>query len=256
MNNPQKALVPQIGRFSRLGFRFLDLTAEWPEATPEKLLRNEKRIRDALSAANFSVVGHTAWYLPYSHPYEKIRKECIEEFKRSFDALAHFGAKSVTIHPDMLHFVYHNREQFLAYFFESVGELDEHARSAGMTLLFEAYDENTLSTEELGKLFKRFPKVKFHLDIGHANLSKPRGERIFELIRLFGDRLAHVHASDNDGKDDQHLPIGAGKIKWEEVCKALKKVGYDGTVTLEVFSQDPEYLEISKRKFEELWRKA
>ena len=256
MNNPYKAIIPQIERYGQLGFKFLDMTAEWPEATPEMLVKNEKKIRDALSAHNLSVVGHTAWFLPYSNPYEKVRKEAVAEFKKSFDALARFEVKTITVHPDVLHFAYKNREQFLAHAFESMGELDEHARSLGTTLVFEAFSEEAFTTEELKLLFKEFPKMGFHLDVGHANMSAPKGERIFNLLSLFKSRLMHVHASDNNGKDDQHLPIGAGRIKWDEVCRALKKAGYDKTITLEIFSQDTEYLEISKRKFEEIWRRA
>ena len=256
MNNPNKALIPQIERFAQLGFRFLDFTCEWPEATPEKLLRSEKKIKDAISTASLQVVGHTAWYLPLANPYAKVRKEAVDELKRSFDALSHFGPKTVTVHPDVAYFAYKNRDQFLSHFFESIGELDEHARGCGMTLLFEPYEEAAFSTDELQEMFKRFPKMGFHLDVGHANLSLPKGERIFRLINLFKGRLMHVHASDNDGKGDQHLPIGAGRIKWDEACAALKKAGYDKTVTLEIFTLDPEYLPLSKRKFEEIWAKA
>jgi sugar phosphate isomerase/epimerase len=256
MNNPNKPLIPQISHLGEMGFRFLDLTAEWPEATPEILIKKEKKVKDALSAAGMSVVGHTPWFFPYTHPYESVRRQALDELKRSFDALARFEAKSVSIHPDVLHFVYKNREQFLSHFFESIGELQDYADSLGIPLLFEAYDENSLSTEELKELFVRFPRLGFHLDVGHANLSKPKGARIFELIDLFGSRTKHVHVSDNDGSGDQHLPIGAGRIKWGEVCAALKRIGYDGTVTLEVFSQDLEYLKISKRKFEEFWNES
>ena len=256
MNNPYKAIIPQIERFSNTGFKFLDMSAEWPEATPEQLLKSKAKIKDALSTAGFSVVGHTAWFLPYAHPYEKVRREAIAELKKSFSALAEFNAKTVTVHPEVFHFAYKNRAQFLSNALDSLGELDEHARSIGTTLVFEAFDEATFTTEELKELFKAHPKIGFHLDVGHANMGAPKGARIFSLLSLFKSRLMHVHASDNDGRNDAHLPIGAGKIKWDEVCKAIKKAGYDKTITLEVFSQDVEYLEISRRKFEEIWRRA
>ena len=36
-----------------------------------------------------------------------------------------------------------------------------------------------------------------------------------ELLDAFGDRLLHVHVSDNHGGDrDEHLPLGAGNIDW------------------------------------------
>jgi len=35
--------------------------------------------------------------------------------------------------------------------------------------------------------------------------------------------------------------------------KALKRVGYNDTITLEVFSRDRDYLKMSKKKMEEMW---
>jgi sugar phosphate isomerase/epimerase len=59
--------------------------------------------------------------------------------------------------------------------------------------------------------------------------------------------------SDNYGKEDQHLPIGAGIIDFSKVVKALKGIGYNDTMTLEVFSRDRDYLKMSKKKMEEMW---
>ena len=55
--------------------------------------------------------------------------------------------------------------------------------------------------------------------------------------------------SDNFGKEDNHLPIGTGTIDFKKITRALKGIGYDGTVTFEVFSRDRDYLRISKEKF-------
>jgi sugar phosphate isomerase/epimerase len=59
--------------------------------------------------------------------------------------------------------------------------------------------------------------------------------------------------SDNYGKEDQHLPIGAGIIDFSKVVKALKGIGYNDTITLEVFSRDRDYLKMSKKKMVEMW---
>jgi len=34
----------------------------------------------------------------------------------------------------------------------------------------------------------------------------------------------------------------------------LKKTGFDGTVTFEVFTPDREYLRLSREKFDQIWR--
>jgi sugar phosphate isomerase/epimerase len=76
------------------------------------------------------------------------------------------------------------------------------------------------------------------------------------MIRRFPERLYHVHLHDNDGRSDLHLPPGAGNIDWPGVIQALVDVGYDRTITLEVFSRDREYVLQAKRKIEELWKSA
>jgi sugar phosphate isomerase/epimerase len=63
-----------------------------------------------------------------------------------------------------------------------------------------------------------------------------------------------VHLSDNFGKrEDLHLPLGAGAIDWRNIISMLKNSGYDGTITLEVFSQDRRYLLFSRDKLREIW---
>jgi sugar phosphate isomerase/epimerase len=65
--------------------------------------------------------------------------------------------------------------------------------------------------------------------------------------------FGHVHANDNFGKEDNHLPIGTGIINFEKILRELNEAQYDETLTLEVFSRDREYLKISKEKIKRIW---
>jgi sugar phosphate isomerase/epimerase len=53
------------------------------------------------------------------------------------------------------------------------------------------------------------------------------------------------------------MPLGVGSIDWRKAVSALKGIGYDGTITLEVFCDDPnvlfQYLEVSRRYLLKLW---
>lgn len=53
------------------------------------------------------------------------------------------------------------------------------------------------------------------------------------------------------------MPLGVGNIDWKSAVSALKSIGYDGTITLEVFCDDSsvlfQYLEISRRLVLDLW---
>ncbi|MFH1122185.1 MAG: TIM barrel protein, partial [Pseudomonadota bacterium] len=59
--------------------------------------------------------------------------------------------------------------------------------------------------------------------------------------------------NDNFGKEDSHLPIGAGIIDFERILRGLKETQYDSTLTLEVFSRDRDYLKLSKEKIKKMW---
>jgi sugar phosphate isomerase/epimerase len=68
-----------------------------------------------------------------------------------------------------------------------------------------------------------------------------------------------VHLSDNDGTADQHLPLGSvprSRIDWQEHISKLKAIGYDGTITLEVFSPQREYLLLSRDLLVKWWHDA
>ncbi|NOZ20325.1 MAG: sugar phosphate isomerase/epimerase [Planctomycetes bacterium] len=80
------------------------------------------------------------------------------------------------------------------------------------------------------------------LDVGHLNIALQTPEagipsaeswvldQPFEIIEL------HLH--DNDGKLDQHLPIGEGTLDLPPMVSALKKRGFEGVATVELVLKD------------------
>jgi len=78
-------------------------------------------------------------------------------------------------------------------------------------------------------------------------------------IHKLGKRLFHVHIRDGDGSLYYGLPPGQGIIDWDEVVEALRHIGYNGVLSLELnfpyqnerwLSEGKEYLEkiLSKHK--------
>ncbi|NWF56389.1 MAG: sugar phosphate isomerase/epimerase, partial [Syntrophaceae bacterium] len=135
----------------------------------------------------------------------------------------------------------------------SLEAIESLAAPLGITILLENMDRTFNTTKEIGDALARIPCLGFQLDVGHANLNVEKN-RTEEFLTAFRDRLAHVHLSDNFGKsEDLHLPLRAGTIPWPKMIGLLKKSGYDGTVTLEVFSVDRRYLILSRDILRQLW---
>lgn len=75
------------------------------------------------------------------------------------------------------------------------------------------------------------PNLGICVDTGHANLGDLGPER---AIRMAGSLLFTTHIHDNLGREDDHMPPGMGKIVWEDVFLALKDIGYERTIMLEL----------------------
>ncbi|HET7481283.1 MAG TPA: sugar phosphate isomerase/epimerase family protein [Actinomycetota bacterium] len=254
MNFPGRSVTKEIHRIAEDGFDLLDLTLE-PPAT---WLPQGKEIGRLVADLGLAVVGHTAWHLPIASPFKELRQQARDLYRRGLDCFADAGVDLVNVHPDQ-RVPLHGLEQIRKMNAEAIAALADDARERGIRIMVENLDRLFSDVDDLKAVLDAVPDAGFHLDVGHANLRLGMGEknRTTRLLEAFGDRLAHVHLSDNrGGGDDLHLPLGAGAIDWAGVARQLKEVGYDGTVTLEVFSREREHLRTSRRLWLNWWSEA
>jgi sugar phosphate isomerase/epimerase len=187
-------------------------------------------------------IGHTAYWVNFGSSHQKARRGWIAEAKDMIHAASelkigllnfHFYSKFGRVGADD-----ESRSIFLENFIGAMKELTRFAGGEKVVLML----ENTPASEKyplgsiqyFAEIMNAIPALRFHLDIGHAFIENGiKGVR--DYIDAFGDRLAHVHIHDNHGKDDEHLPLGRGKIDFRKVAGLLKAINYDKTITLEVF---------------------
>ena len=75
------------------------------------------------------------------------------------------------------------------------------------------------------------PALGMNFDPSHLF---PMGEIPQMVIYEVGDRVLHTHFSDNDGTSNAHWRPGKGKIDWAGVLQALRDVGYDYVISIEL----------------------
>jgi sugar phosphate isomerase/epimerase len=117
---------------------------------------------------------------------------------------------------------------------ESVKRLVEYAEALGVKAMIENVPEPfpfmMKSVEDFERFYEEIGiETLMVLDVAHAHI---RDEEL-EFIERFGDRIGHVHVSDNKGDRDTHLRIGEGSVHWRKVMKTLKNSSFDGWVTIE-----------------------
>jgi sugar phosphate isomerase/epimerase len=250
MNHPGRDPVREIEAFAALGFDFIDLTLEPPRAS--SWLVDEEEIAAALSRHGLDIVGHTAYYLPVASPFPRLRRVAAEELKRCAALFAHLGARFMNVHP-FPHVPFARREEKAQAHIEVFTDVARACADLGLRLMVENDPQLFNSVAQFAPLFDAVPELGLHWDIGHANL-RTHENTTGAVVAAFRDRLCHVHISDNKGDTaDLHLPIGVGDINWKRELGHLKRSGYDGTVTIEAFAPDRDYLAFARRKVRDLW---
>jgi sugar phosphate isomerase/epimerase len=250
MNHPARNVVQQIEWVASLGLGFIDLTLEPPQAA--SWLVDRRAVRQALDRHDLGIVGHTAYYLPLASGIEEIRRASLAELRRCVDVFSDVGARWMNVHPDR-HAPMHSREFFVKKNLETLSELLPYAHGRGVGLMLENLPGDFNTAAQLGELLDPLPELGLHLDIGHANLLVARST-VEELLTTYGARLRHVHLHDNKGGGaDLHLPLGTGNVDVRGAVRLLLAGGYDGTITLEVFTPDPHHLTYSRDLLQRIW---
>lgn len=250
MNHPAQDVIAEIEWMAQMKLEFVDLTLEPPLAA--SWLANTTRIRETLEKYNLEVVGHTAYYLPIASPFEGLRRAAVDELKLCLEKFAAVGAKWMNIHPDGKAPL-HADNFHIGRNVKSLQEVLVTAKDVGVGVMVENLPGKFNTVAQLSQLLDPLPEVGLHLDIGHCNLMVEKNTAD-DLITTYGNRLKHVHLHDNKGGyADLHLPLGCGNIPIGHYVKLLKSKGYDATITLEVFSEDQNYLSHSRDILRKLW---
>lgn len=256
MNFPIKPLLKEMEEIGEMGFDYVELTMDPPEATPQKILAQKRSIRGILDRYGMGIVGHLPTFVWPSDLYESLRRVSLQENFDALEAGSELGIEKMVLHPGLITGLGKLLlDRAKGYGMEAIETILKKAITLDVTLCIENMfpQAHFLSQPpEFQPVFDAFPELRLTLDIGHANLGGGKN-RSSEFIQRYGHRIGHVHANDNFGKEDNHLPIGAGIVDFEKVLRELREAQYDETITVEVFSRDRDYLKISKEKIKRMW---
>ncbi|WP_026966962.1 sugar phosphate isomerase/epimerase family protein [Algoriphagus terrigena] len=140
---------------------------------------------------------------------------------------------------------------------EVLHEMGDYAEKLGILLTpealnrFECYLANTMEQMDYLLTKVNHPNVQAMFDTHHANMEEKKTGAAIEFI---APRLGHFHISEND----RGTP-GSGHVNFDEAFAALKKVNYQGWLTIEGFTRnDPAFANSIGvwRNFSEPWDMA
>jgi len=117
---------------------------------------------------------------------------------------------------------------------KSIQELSKTAEEYGLNIALENLPAKYYFFMSKAEDFTRFYRetnlpVGIVMDLGHANLEG----QIEPFFNMLADKITHIHASDNDGVEDQHLGVGQGKIDYAWFAETINKMSYDKSIIIE-----------------------
>ena len=239
-----------VARLARIGYRGVEIMADVPHAWPAYLLAEQKQaIRDALAANSLAISNINAfmmhavndhrqkyWHPSWIEPDAQYRRVRIDHTKRALTLAKELGASCITTEPGGP-LEGRSRTECLALFVEMLKPVVEHAEKERVMLLVEPEPDLLIETadqylEFASKLSS--PYLGLNFDIGHAYCVKdePAG-----TIRRLGKLIRHVHLEDIAAtRIHHHLIPGEGAIDFAATLTALKEIGYNGWVTIELYT--------------------
>lgn len=246
-----------IRRIADLGYAGIELMADTPHAWPEDVTPDDLAgIRRMLDHAGLQIANINAFMMnrigdsrqPYWHPswiepdrdYRQIR---IDHTIRSLSMAAELGAACITTEPGGPIDSENQRSAAMDTFVEMLKPVLDHAEQTRVKLLIEP--EPGLLIENMQQFLDLRARIDskwmgLNYDVGHFYcVSEPLGD----TIRHLAPHIDHVHIEDIAAtRVHHHLVPGDGAINFAEVFDALRKIGYDGWVTVELypFVDDPD----------------
>jgi sugar phosphate isomerase/epimerase len=224
--------------------------ADVPHAWPAYLLPEQKRaIRDALASHDLRISNvnafmmhavndrrqkywHPSWIEPDAH-YRQVR---IDHTLRALTLAKELGAKCITTEPGGP-LDGRKWDNCLKLFVEMLKPVVEHAEKEGVMLLVEPEPDLLIETADQYLEFAtkiQSPMLGLNFDIGHFYCVK---DEPAPTVHKLKDHIRHVHLEDIAAtRVHHHLIPGEGVIDFGSTLKALKEVGYDAWVTVELYT--------------------
>lgn len=226
-------LAGGCSRAAELGYDAVEIFAPNADAIPVDELRqltSEHNLKIAAVGTGGGWVIHK-WHL--CQPDEASRNNAkafirgIIDMGAQLDAPAIIGSMQGRFEGDV------DKEQAHDYLRGALNELGEHAKAAGVSLIYEPlnrYESNLLNRAEDVVTFLdtlNTDNIVILADLFHMNIEEAS---VADGLRTYGKHIGHVHFVDSNRR-----PAGCGHMDYVPIAAALKEVGYGKYASAEAF---------------------
>lgn len=210
---------------------------------------------DTLTAAadehGLDRVVHLPFTVDIGTPHGHVRRGSIAEIEACIETAAALGVEKAVLHASSEAWdAAWDGDRIRELILDGVRTLDEAGRDRGIEICVENIPGGFFTVHDFDRLFDE-TDAAMTLDTGHARIDGMESLEIAEFVAEHRDRISHVHLNDTRVAEDGHVPFGSGTLDFDAILDPLRS-GWQGTLSLEVFTFDWEYIEMSAERLDRL----
>ncbi len=245
-------LSESITLAQKLGFEGIQVYATTGEFSPETLTAEQKQsFKEQLKAAGLEISALCGDMGGYGFQIAEDNPERIEKTKRIVDLAEEFGTNVVTTHIGVIPDDKANPRYKVMV--DALTECGRYAKEKGITLAIETGPETAPTLLQ----FLKDTDGGVGVNLDPANFVMVTGQDPVEAVELLGEYIVHTHVKDgvmlkrtdpeiiydhfatggiealNVADYFLETPLGEGDVDFPKYIEALRKVGFDGYLTVE-----------------------
>ncbi|WP_415383379.1 sugar phosphate isomerase/epimerase family protein [Halosimplex sp. TS25] len=223
------------------GFDFVELSIGESSLRPAEA--DDERLREVLDGLGADLCVHLPFDQVVSTPVSQLNDAIVDYQSELLEWASGVGARKAVLHGTMRN--PHDTDQ-RPVFASQLSAIAAAGDDVGVEVVVEnvGHQARGLPLSVLGDI-ARDTGTAVCFDVGHAYM-EDGDDGIERFLDDYRDLVSHLHVHDARGRGDTHLPLGAGEIDFGLVSDAL--AGFDGTVAVEVFTDDVPLLRDSARR--------
>ena len=223
------------------GFDFVEFGLAEAADIPDAI--DDEKLVETLDSFDLALDVHLPFKQVVATPIPEINEAIVTHKKRLLSWAGSVGARKAVLHGTVRDPHDTAQREFAATQLERIVEAgQEH----GVEVVVEnvGHQRHGLQLSVLGKMTDEVD-APVCFDLGHAYMEEGN-DGIKRFLKYHRNQISHLHVHDVRRRGDTHMPIGAGEIDYSLVSEYL--AGFDGTVAVEVFTDDRQLLRNSAHR--------
>ncbi|HEX9373130.1 MAG TPA: sugar phosphate isomerase/epimerase family protein [Roseiflexaceae bacterium] len=222
-----------IRRLAKYGYDSIEISYDSVELAPGA--PGTKAVRQMLKDNGITCYGSISLMFTgrdLIHADPAVRASSVEYLKNCIQMVADLGGSTMSIVPSEVSKVkaMASPEQEWQWAIEGLKEARDFANRVGVRVAIEPlnrFETNFINRHDQALLLaeKVGPDVGVCLDVYHMN---QEDANMYKAIENAGAKLFDLHVADN-----QRMACGMGHVDWERLLNTCKKIGYEGSLTVE-----------------------